>query len=378
MSTDPGDIYRDLGVEPVISASGTTTLYGGTRLRPEIMRAMNDAASVMVNLDELNKRAGEVLAKHTGAEAGMVTSGAAGGLVLQAAAVIAGSDPAKMHQLPNTDGIKNEIIIHNVHRFPYDQCYRAAGAELVGVGDFLRCLPWQLESAINENTAAVAYLHSPFLGRRALPLEQVVEIAHSRGVPVIVDAASMLPPRANLRKYIAQGADMVVHSGGKGVRGPQGTGILVGRADLIEAAYANASPHQTVARGQKVPKESIIGLLAALEIFVNEDEEEENSRLREKAQTVVDALIEVPGLTVELGHDEYNWLTPTAVITFDRDWAGPSKDEVMAALGKGVPHIYLNWLAGPDVLGMDPLNVSEEEMKVLIERLREELLKPAV
>ena len=378
MPTDPGDIYRDLGIEPVISASGTTTLYGGTRLRPEIMQAMNDAASVMVNLDELNKRAGEVLAKHTGAEAGMVTSGAAGGLVLQAAAVIAGSDPAKMHQLPNTDGIKNEIIIHNVHRFPYDQCYRAAGAELVGVGDFLRCLPWQLESAINENTAAVAYLHSPFLGRRALPLEQVVEIAHSRGVPVIVDAASMLPPRANLRKYIAQGADMVVHSGGKGVRGPQGTGILVGRADLIEAAYANASPHQTVARGQKVPKESIIGLLAALEIFVNEDEEEENSRLREKAQTVVDALIEVPGLTVELGHDEYNWLTPTAVITFDRDWAGPSKDEVMAALGKGVPHIYLNWLAGPDVLGMDPLNVSEEEMKVLIERLREELLKPAL
>ena len=377
MTTDPGDIYRDLGVEPVISASGTTTLYGGTKLRPEIMQTMNDAASVMVNLDELNAKAGEVLAKHTGAEAGMVTSGSAGGLVLQAAAVIAGNDPARMYQLPNADGLKNEIVIHNVHRFPYDQCYRTAGAELVGVGDFLRCLPWQLESAINENTAAVAYLHAPFVERRAMPLEQVAEIAHAHDVPVIVDAATMLPPRANLRKYIAEGADMVVYSGGKGLRGPQGTGILVGRADLIEAAYANSSPHQTVARGQKVPKESIIGLVAALEIFVNEDEEEENNRLREKAQTAVDALIEIPGLKVEVGHDEYAWLTPAAVITFEKEWAGPSRDEVMAALGDGVPHIYLNWLAGPDILGVDPINLSDEELKVVLERLREELLKPA-
>ena len=377
MATDPGDIYRDLGVEPVISASGTTTLYGGTKLRPEIMQTMNDAASVMVNLDELNAKAGEVLAKHTGAEAGMVTSGSAGGLVLQAAAVIAGDDPAKMYQLPNADGLKNEIVIHNVHRFPYDQCYRTAGAELVGVGDFLRCLPWQLESAINENTAAVAYLHAPFVERRAMPLEQVAEIAHAHDVPVIVDAATMLPPRANLRKYIAEGADMVVYSGGKGLRGPQGTGILVGRADLIEAAYANASPHQTVARGQKVPKESIIGLVAALEIFVNEDEDEENDRLREKAQTAVDALIEIPGLRVEVGHDEYAWLTPAAVITFEKEWTGPSRDEVMEALGEGLPHIYLNWLAGPDTLGVDPINLSDEELKVVIERLREELLKPA-
>ena len=131
-----------------------------------------------------------------------------------------------------------------------------------------------------ENTAAVSYLHANFVSRRALPLEQVCEIAHARGVPVIVDGASMLPPRENLRKFIAQGADMVIFSGGKGVKGPQGSGILCGRADLIKAAFANASPHQFIGRSMKVAKEEVIGLLTALQIFVEEDEEEENARYR--------------------------------------------------------------------------------------------------
>ena len=374
---NPQDVYTKIGVRPTITASGATTVYGGSKLRPEVMEAMNAAATVMVNMDELNKKAGEIIADHTGGEAGMVSSGAAGGLVLQAAAVIAGTDQARMHQLPDTDGMRNEIIIHNIHRFPYDQCYRAAGAKLVGVGDFLRCLPWQLETAINERTAAVAYLVAPFVGRHAMPLEQVCEIAHAHDLPVIVDAASMLPPKANLRKYVAQGADMVIYSGGKGLRGPQGSGILCGRADLIEAAYANASPHQGIGRGMKVAKEEIIGLLSALEMFVNEDEEAENRRYLEMCQTAVDALIEIPGLTVTTEHDEYNWVSPHAVIKFEKEWSGPSRNDVMEAMGQGDPPIYLHWLGGPDLLAIDPLNVNEEEMETVIRRLREELLKPA-
>ena len=131
---DAVEVLRALGVRPVINASGTTTMYGGTRMRPEIMDAMNKAAGVMVNLQELNEAAGKVIADITGAEAGLVTSGASGGLVIQAAACIAGSDEATMSQLPDSTGLKNEIIIHNSHRFPYDQCYRAAGAKLVGIG----------------------------------------------------------------------------------------------------------------------------------------------------------------------------------------------------------------------------------------------------
>ena len=239
---DPAGVYRALGVRSAINVSGTTTAYGGTKLRREVMDAMNSAASVLVDVHELNARAGEIIAEIVGAEAAFVSSGSAGGLVLQAAAVMAGKDPAKMAQLPDTTGLKNEIIIQNCQRFAYDQAYRAAGARLVGVGEGRRCHLWQLEAAYNERTAAVAYLFAPFYSRKALTLPEVVESAHARGIPVIVDAASTLPPRANLSAALKQGADMVILSGGKGVRGPQGTGILAGRKDLIEAAAANASP----------------------------------------------------------------------------------------------------------------------------------------
>ena len=370
----PANPYREIGVQPIINASGSTTAYGGSKLRPEVQETMSRASTIMVEIDELNRAAGEVIAEITGAEAGFVTSGAAGGLLLQAAACIAGSDPLKMVQLPNADGLKNEIIIHRSHRFPYDQSYRAAGATLVDIGDGRRCAPWQLEGAFTDRTAAVAYLLSPFVSRRAIPLEQVCEMAHARGVPVIVDAASFLPPRANLRRFTAEGADMVIYSGGKGVRGPQSTGILCGRADLIEAAAANASPHQFIGRGMKVAKEEIIGLLTALRIFVDEDEEAENRRYTEMCRQVVDALIEVPGLGVTLEHDESNYLIPHAIVKFGRNWNGPSRDDVLAAMAAGDPHIFLHQLGNPDELGVDPFNLDEEELEVVIRRLREELV----
>lgn len=370
-----GDVFRSMGVSPAISASGPTTAYGGTKLRSEVHGAMNAASQLMVDMDELNDAAGEVIARHTGAEAGMVTSGSAGALVLQAAAVVAGSDKARMKRLPDTAGMRNEIIIHNIHRFPYDQCYTSVGARLVGVGDFLRCLPWELESAISERTAAVAYLEAPFAAPYAMPLPQVAEIAHSHDVPVIVDAATMVPPRENLTKYIDQGADMVIYSGGKAIRGPQGTGILAGRRDLIEAARANGSPNQFFGRGLKVSKEEIVGLVRALAIFVDEDEDAENARFRELSQRVVDALIEIPGLDVEVRHDKRDWLIPTAVFRFTDSWAGPARDDVLRRMREGEPKIFLHWLGGPDVLAVDPLNVDDDEMEVVIARLREELLR---
>ena len=368
------EIYRNLGVTPVIVASGTTTMYGGSKLRPEVVDIMEKASRTMVNLDDLNVAAGQVIAEITGAEAGLVTSGAAGGLVLQSAAVMAGKDPASMAQLPNADGLKNEIVMHKSHRFPYDQCYTSTGAKIVDVGDGRRCQPWELEAAINDNTAAVAYLFSGFLTRRAIPLEQVVEIAHARGVPVVVDAASYLPPRANLRRFIDAGADMVQFSGGKAVRGPQGAGILAGRADLIEAAYANASPHQFIGRGMKVAKEEIVGLVEALRIFVNEDEDAETRRLSEMCKEVVDALIEAPGLEVSVEHDEWDYLTPYAVMRFTRHWRGPSRDEVRDAMVAGDPPIYMHDIFNPDELAIDPFNLDERELEIVIRHLREVLL----
>ncbi len=372
--SEGSDIYQALGVKPAIVASGSTTAYGGSKLRPEVLDSMEKASRSMVNMDDLNVAAGKVIAEVTGAEAGLVTSGSAGGLVLQAAAVMAGSDPASMAKLPKSDGLKNEIIMHTSHRFPYDQCYTATGATIVNIGDGRRCHPWELEAAINENTAAVAYLFSGFVSRRALPLEQVVEMAHAHDVPVIVDAASYLPPRANLRRFIDAGADMVQFSGGKAVRGPQGTGILAGRADLIEAAYANASPHQFIGRGMKVAKEEIIGLVEALQIFAEEDEDAENQRYREMSQQVVDALIETPGIDVSVRHDEWDYLTPIAVLRFTSDWRGPSRDEVDSAMTSGDPPVYLHNIHNPDELGVDPFNLDEQELGIVIRRLREVLL----
>ena len=376
LSLSGEEMYRSLGVRRIINASGTTTMWGGAKLRPEAAEAMRKTATVMVNLAELNKAAGKVLAEICGAEAGLVVSGSAGGLVMQAAAVIAGGDPANMVRLPDTTGMKDEIIIHRSHRFSYDQLYRAAGAKFVEIGDGRRCYPWQLEAAFTEKTAAVAYLVAQFVSRRAIPLPQVCEIAHARGVPVIVDAASTLPPRDNLRRFIREGADLVILSGGKGVRGPQGTGILVGRADLIEAAAANAAPNAFLGRSMKVAKEEIIGLVTALRVFDQEDEAAETARYLKMAQQVVDALIEVPGLRVSAQHDPINYFVPTALIEFTPAWNGPSRDDVLQAMAAGDPAIHLHQLGDPDELGVDPINLDEEELETVIARLREELLRP--
>jgi L-seryl-tRNA(Ser) seleniumtransferase len=373
LDSETESIYRRLGVSPIINAAGSITRLGGTRTRPETLDLMSKTARVMVNIDDLNRAAGKEIARLTGAEAGFVCSGAAGGLVLQAAACIAGNDPVKMRQLPNTDGLKNEIVIHTMHRFPYDQAYRVAGARMVEFGDYLFAHPWQLEGAINERTAAVAYLCAPFASNKVLPLERVCEIAHAHDVPVIVDAASMLPPRENLHRYLRDGADMVVFSGGKGVRGPQGTGILCGRRDLIEAAAANGSPAQFLGRPMKVAKEEIVGLVTALDAFLQEDENAEMTAYQELAQRVVDALVETPGLEVSLEHDGIDYLIPTAVVRFGKGWQGPPPEQVAAAMEQGDPPIYLQQLGPPDQLGVDPLNLTEEETDIIIRRLRETL-----
>ena len=367
--------YQSLGVKQIIAASGAVTAHGGSKLRPEVMAAMNDTAGLLVDMEALNRQAGQVLADHTGAQAGLVTSGAAGGLVLQAAAVVAGNDPARMARLPDTSGMANEIIIHRCHRFPYDQSYRSVGTRLVEIGDGRQAHAWELEAAFSERTAAVAYLFSPHISRNALPFELVCKAAHERGVPVLANAASFLPPRANLKRFIAAGADMVIYSGGKTVRGPQGTGILVGREDLIEAAFANASPHQFFGRALKVAKEEIVGLLEALEIFVAEDETAEMARYRSMCETVVEAASNLAGLRTSVEHDDYDYLSPHAVLRFTRAWRGRSRDAIRDAMIGGDPPIYLHDIGPPDELGVDPFNLDDAELGRLVGRLHEELTR---
>jgi len=375
-------IYRRLGVRRIIHGSGTTTRYGGSMLRPEALETMREASTMLVNLDELNEAAGAAIARMLGAEAAFVTAGASSGLILQAAACIAGADPAKITRLPDTTGMRNEIVIQRAHRFAYDQAYRVAGGVLVEIGLARRTQPFELEAALNERTAAVAYLVSPFTSPPGvLTLEQVVAIAHTRGVPVIVDAASMLPPRENLTKFLRLGADLVSFSGGKGIRGPQSTGILAGRRDLVRAVALNASPNQALGRAAKTSKEEVCGLVTALECFMAEDEKAEMKRYTDVCAAIVERLGDIPGVRAVVEHDPVNRVIPHAVLYFTPDWIGPSGHAVQVALAQGEPHIYVQQGAHQggyfDEIAIDPINLQPGDEAIVAARLREELTRRA-
>jgi L-seryl-tRNA(Ser) seleniumtransferase len=283
-------------VPRVISAAGFTTAAGGGALPPSVRSAMDEAAASTYRPDELQAWAAGAIAEATGAEAGWVTAGAAAGLTLAAAACIAGTRRAAIDRLPRTDdGPAPEIVVQRGHRNAYDRAFRSAGARIVEVGyPYLEGVgltyEWQLEEAFSARTVAVGHL--ALADDAGIPLERVCALAAERGVPVIVDAAAELPPASNLRRFIAAGAALVAFSGGKAIRGPQGSGILAGRRDLIEsvrlqsldldvdvpawnAAEGREPPHHGLGRSMKVGKEQIVGAVVALQEFVRRDHDRE-------------------------------------------------------------------------------------------------------
>jgi D-glucosaminate-6-phosphate ammonia-lyase len=282
-------------VPRVVSAAGFVTSLGGGALPETVRAAMDEAAASTWRPDDLQAWAGETIAELTGAEAGWVTTGAAAGMTLAAAACIAGTRLPALDALPTTDGMPAEIIVQRGHRNAYDRAFRTAGARIVeggypwieGVG---LTYEWQLEAAFSERTVAVGQL--ALADADGVPLRRVCELAAAHGVPVIVDAAAELPPSANLRRFVDEGAALVVYSGGKAIRGPQGSGVLAGRRDLIEsvrlqtldmdidveawiAREASEPPHHGLGRSMKVGKEQIAGLAVALREFVARDHDAE-------------------------------------------------------------------------------------------------------
>jgi D-glucosaminate-6-phosphate ammonia-lyase len=273
-------------VREIINASGATTAVGGTLMLPEVVDAMVDASRSFVVIEELNARVGEAIASATGAEAGYVTSGSASGMLLAIAACVTGTNRAAARRLPDTSGLPNEVVIHRAHRIGYDQMFRAPGTTFVEIGMPSRTEPWELEEAISDRTAAVAYVDSASVATGALDFDRIVEIAHHHNIPVVVDAASTLPPVGHLTRWISSGADLVIYSGGKGLRGPQDSGMLAGRKDLIDAAAMNGSPNAGIGRGMKTSKEAISGLYVALEWFLSHDHEREFQEKREQANVL--------------------------------------------------------------------------------------------
>ena len=235
------NIYQKLGINPIINAKGTATRLSGGLMPPEVADAMRDATQYCVDMAQLQGRASEIIAEISGAEAGYVTSGAAAGLLLGTAACVTRLDPAKMNRLPDTSGMRNEVVMVRSQRNFYDHAVRSVGIKLVEVGLADRysgagvrdAEPWEIADAINEQTACVFYVAA---AQSQPSLASVVEVAHRAGVPVLVDAAAQLPPINNLKRFIQEGADLVAFSGGKAILGPQGSGVLCGRKELIAAA----------------------------------------------------------------------------------------------------------------------------------------------
>jgi D-glucosaminate-6-phosphate ammonia-lyase len=306
-----------LGVKPVINGAGPLTRLGGMPLADEVAQAMAEAGRDSARIEDVQAAAGRYLAEVAGAEAGYVTAGAAAGRAVSAAACIAGLSPAAMDQLPDTTGLPNEIIVQRAHVTAYSHALRVAGARLVDVGYVGYpgqgiTWPWQVEAAISERTAALFYSVGSAGGIVELP--ELVQIGRKHNLPVIVDAAAALPPKSNLRHFIELGADLVAFSGGKAIGGPQASGILLGRKDLIESValqhqdmdvypetwtwrddYLSTErlpgpPHHGLGRPMKVGKEEVAGLIVALKRFLETDEEAEIERQREVLLTIADYL----------------------------------------------------------------------------------------
>lgn len=373
-------VYEELGVRRVINACGTLTLLGGSIMDDEVIEAMDEAAKSFVYMEELMKKAGEIIAEVTGAEMGLVTSGAAASLALAAAACMTGKDLAKIARLPDTTGMKNEIIIQRLHRNPYDSCLRVSGAKLVEVGHQFGTRAWEVEAAINEKTAAIAYfVFDPQPG--VLPLEDVIKIGKKYDVPIIVDAAAELPPVENLRRFIAMGADLVLFSGGKEIRGPNDTGILCGRRDLVEAASMIAFPSSfgwfSIGRVMKVSKEQIVGLIVALKRFVNEDYNARMERWTRMAKYMVKELDEIPNVSarVVIPRRGPRPLTiPRAEVTLNEKALGMSVDEVLNKLRSGNPAIEVWRVPGEPAIHLNPQCLLEGQEKLVVRRLKEILM----
>lgn len=395
-------IYEHFGVKPIISVAGPATRHGGALVEREVLQAMDEAAKALVCLDELQATASKVIAKVTHAEAGIVTCGASSALTLGTAACMTGLNIARMNRLPDTAGMPNEVIMPWHQICGYDHAIRATGARIVGVGipndttppyDVDIISKWDIESAITGNTVAIAYAARP--GSHP-PLEDVIEIGKRYNIPVIVDAAYEVPPVENLYRFIDMGADLVCISGGKGIRGPQASGILCGRCDLIASAVMqmldmagptfdkwdppgslipkqklSGKPEHGIGRGMKTTKEAIIGLLVALQNFTEEKVTKKTEYLKELLGNIQARLQGIAGL--ELGVTGGNGGGyPVLEVKIDEKIVGQSAYEVARKLNEGDPRIYVEdtdrYLRN-GLITVNSINLDEEVSRIVGERL---------
>ncbi|PWT82010.1 MAG: selenocysteine synthase [Acidobacteria bacterium] len=335
-STAGVDYYQKLGVTPFINAAGTYTVLSASTMPDEVQAAVALAAKKPVNLTELLEASGTYLAKQLHCEAALITSGAAAALVVgTAACVTMGNDQAILDIPTNASGVKNEVIIQKSHRYGYDHALRNCGIRFVEVETLE-----QYEQAFNDRTVMAHFFNA---GAGKISREDWVRVAHQHGVPCFNDAAADVPPISNLWKYTQMGFDLVTFSGGKGLRGPQCTGLLLGRKNLIDAAKKNNSPNSnTIGRGMKVAKEEIVGLVAAVDWFLKQDDAAMEAEYRRRADAIAKQISTIPTVQTRIFIPEAANHVPHLLITFDQNRIKTAGVEVMQKMRAGKPRIELN------------------------------------
>jgi L-seryl-tRNA(Ser) seleniumtransferase len=365
------DYFKELGVRTFVNAAGTYTMLTASLLHPEVVKAYNYATSQFVRLEDLQDKVGERIAELLKCEAAMVTSGAASAITLGTAGVITGGDPVKADQIPlDMTGLKNEVIVQKKHRVGYDHAIRNCGAKIIEVETRK-----DLENAINERTAMLWFLNANNLEGKIKDVE-FVELGKKHGIPTFNDCAADVPPVENLWKYTQMGFDLVCFSGGKGIRGPQSAGLLLGRKDLIAAARKNAPPNgSTVGRGMKVNKEEILGMLIALEVYLAKDFQQEWAMWEAQIKHISDTAASVPGVTPVYHVPAIANHVPSVRIKWDQTKVKISPADARKALLNGHPSIET--MGGDESVDITTWMLNPGEERIVAKRLRE-ILKAAV
>lgn len=329
-------IYASVGVRPLVNARGTVTIVGASRTLPEVKRAMDAAARDYVQIDELMDGVGQRLATLTGAEWGIVTSGASAALTVATAACITGGDPDRMVQLPNLAGLPDEIVTPRYSRSAYDHALKAVGAKVVEVATFE-----EFVAALGPRTAMVMLLAGRGSEEGPLSLRRIADVAGPRRIPILVDAAAETLDVPN--PHLAEGADLVAYSGGKCLRGPQCAGLLLGRKALVQAAWINSAPHHGLGRGLKVGREEIMGMLAAVEAWKTRDHDAEARQWTTWLETIAARVAQVPGVTTEIRQPRgRSNRTPSLAVTWDEARIALTGHEVEMRLYDGEPRIAVS------------------------------------
>lgn len=328
------DVIGELGVRTFINAAGTYTMLTASLMPPEVMEAMAEASRKYVSLTELQDAVGQRIAELLECEAAMVTSGAAGALTVGTAACVAGKDMDKIRRIPDLSGMKNEVLIQSSHRYGYDHAVRAVGIKMVEVET-----PEEFERAVSGRTAMALFFNDAG-PRGKIGAAEFVRLCKKHGIPSFNDAAADVPPAQNLSKYTKMGFDLVTFSGGKGLRGPQSAGLLLGRKDLIESARLNTSPYSdTIARGMKVNKEEMAGMLVALEIYLKKDHAAEAREWDRRVERIVRAATKVKTVTHEVVLPPIANHTPHLKLRWDQNVVKITPPEAMKELREGTPSI---------------------------------------